>query len=591
MHSRILWMLAASALAGSIAAGELAAADGRYAGVWVDGSQASADEVLDWGRSDGRPSLAGKPLFDDKNPLRSLEDTTLPRPIPLDRYVEFRGGDRLPGRVVRFVDADAATSMPPHLVFEPTGELGLPQVFSRSEVRLLPDWVRRIVNRSESGVHVPSRALRVAGGGNVPFQELRWRSDGVQLLTDSGVKSFALSDITILDFGPWNSWDAWRRQLAVLSPSLDSRLMRLELADGTRFTVSRERLRPRTLGGEDPNRWYQLLQPAWSLDLLAVPHRQIRTRIFFAPEEVPLSAVEPTVSRHRAVFSQAWEIVHFDENVRGDRLRDGDRDFAWGFGVHAYHELEFELPASARSFRTKLALDPWSGRGGCARGQVQLGERVLFESPLLVGAAPAVNCGPLAVRGGATLRLIAEAEPRERPTGADPFDIRDIFNWLEPVVELLPADLRREIEPHHFGAQPLLTSWTADPAEAPNWRLVNRFDDSEAGNPIFRQLLSIDAPITFSRRLTVDSKRPTLLLQFGRPGNASAQSKFEISVNGRRVLRDSLPGQTASPEPLQVLVPLKTAAGRPIDFTLRLDPAGRPALIDWRGLNFAQETE
>src|SRR5262245_56379364 len=138
MHGRILWILAASMLAGSIAASELAAADGRYAGVWVDGSQASADEVLDWGRSDGRPSLAGKPLFDEKNPLRSLEDTTLPRPMPLDRYVEFCGGDRVPGRVVRFVDADPATAMPPHLVFEPAGELGLPQVFPRSEVRLLP---------------------------------------------------------------------------------------------------------------------------------------------------------------------------------------------------------------------------------------------------------------------------------------------------------------------------------------------------------------------------------------------------------------------------------------------------------------------
>jgi hypothetical protein len=200
-----------------------------------------------------------------------------------------------------------------------------------------------------------------------------------------------------------------------------------------------------------------------------------------------------------------------------------------------------------------------------------------------------VNCGPLAVRGGASLRLTADAEPRERPTGADPFDIRDIFNWLEPVVELAPADLRREIEPHHFGAQPLLASWTPDPAEAPNWRLINRFDDAEAGTPVFRQLLSIDAPITFSRRFTVDVKRSIALLQFGRPGNASAQSKFEISVNGRRVLRDSLPGPTPSPEPLQVLVPLKTAAGKPIDLTLRLDPAGRPALIDWRGLTFVRD--
>jgi hypothetical protein len=573
-----------------IAARDLAAGDGtRYVGVWTDGSQAAADEVFDWGRSDGRPSLAGKPLFDPKNPVRSLQDTTLPRSLPLERFVEFRGGDRLPGRVVKYVDADAATAVPAHIIFEPAGDLGLPQVFSRSEIRLLPDWVRRIVNRPEGSIHVPPRALRIAGGRNVPFQELRWRADGVQVLTDSGVKSLFLADVTILDFGAWNPWDAWRRQLAVLSPAVDSRLMRLELADGARLTVSLDRFRPRTLGGDDASRWYQLLQPAWSLDLLAVPHRKIRTRTFFGPEEVPLSAVEPVASRHRAIFSEAWAIVRFDENVRGDRLRAGDRDFAWGFGVHAHHELEFELPASARSFRTKLGLDPWAGSGGCARGRVHLGERVLFESPLLVGTAPAIDCGPLAVRGGIRLVLIADADAGTRPPGADPFDIRDIFNWLEPVVELAPAELRREVEPHQFGALPLLASWTPDAAEAPNWRLVNRFDDMETGNPVFRQLLALDAPVTFSRQVTVDPGRPTALLRFGRPGNSSAQAKFEISISGRRVLRDALPGPTPSSEPLQVVVPLKTAAGKTIDFTLRLDPAGKPALVDWRGLTFVPE--
>jgi hypothetical protein len=592
MRVLLCCLLSASLAVGVTAGNDLVAADGgRYVGVWTDGSQAAADEVLDWGRSDGRPALAGRLLFDPKNPVRSLEDTTLPRRTPLDRYLEFRGGDRLPGRVVKFVDADPATAIPAHLVFEPAGDLGLPQVFSRSEIRLLPDWVRQIVNHADSGVSVPPKTLRIAGGGNVPFQESRWRENGVQALTDSGVKSFQFEDISTLHFGPWNPWDAWRRQLAVLSPGIDSRLARLELADGTRFTVSLERLRPRTLGGDDANRWYQLLQPAWSLDLLAVPHRKIRTRTFFGPEEVPLSAVEPAASRHRAIFSQAWGTARFDENVRGDRLRAGDRDFAWGFGVHAHHELEFELPVSALTFRTKLGLDPWVGPGGCARGRVQLAERVLFESPLLVGTAPALECGPVPVRGGARLVLIADADAGKRPQGADPFDIRDIFNWLEPLVELAPAELRREIEPHQFGAQPLLASWTPDPAEAPNWRLVNRFDDTETGSPVFRQLLLLDAPITFSRQVPVDPKRPTALLQFGRPGNRSVQAKFEISINGRRVLRDVLPGPTPSPEPLQILVPLKTAAGKSIDFTLRLDPAGQSALVDWRGLTFVRDGE
>jgi hypothetical protein len=220
---------------------------------------------------------------------------------------------------------------------------------------------------------------------------------------------------------------------------------------------------------------------------------------------------------------------------------------------------------------------------------VQLGEQMVFESPLLVGTAPALDCGPIPVRGQARLLLVADADARERPRGADPFDIRDIFNWLEPIVELAPAELRREIESHFFAAQPLLAGWAPDPSEASNWRLVNRFDDTDLADPTFRQLLVIDAPVSFSRQIAADPQRPTAWLRFGRPGNSSVQAKFEISINGRRVLRDALPGEARSPEPLRVLVPLKAAAGKTIEFTLRLDPAGKPTLVDWRGLTFIRD--
>ena len=61
--------------------------------------------------------------------------------------------------------------------------------------------------------------------------------------------------------------------------------MRLDLADGTRLTTSLERLKPRSQGGDNPEKWFHLLQPAWSLDLLAVAHRKVRRWTFFAPHE------------------------------------------------------------------------------------------------------------------------------------------------------------------------------------------------------------------------------------------------------------------------------------------------------------------
>lgn len=584
--------LLAAILAIAVLAENLSADDTGYVAVFVDGTRVTADEILDWGRADSKPSLGGRILFPVKNRVRSLEDTTIARSRTPAAYIEFRTGDRLPGRAVKFVEADPATGFPSHLVVEPAGEMGLPGGFARAEVRVLPEWVRRVVNRPLPGVIVSPKSLRIAGGSGVSIQELKWRADGVQALTDSGVKSFSFADISTLDMGPWNGWEAWQRQLAVLTPGLGSQVVRIESADGTRLTTSLERLRPRSLGGDDPNKWFHLVQPAWSLDLLAMAHRKIRLRTFLAPHEVPLSAIEPSASRHQGIFSHGWQTVRVDQNVRGDPLRAGDREFAWGFGVHAYHELEFELPLSARQFQTKLGLDPCVGTGGCMRGRVQLGEKILYESPLLIGAAPALACGPFALNGNrARLLLIADADARERPRGADPFDIRDLFNWLEPIVELDPAELRRELERHYPTAHPLLAGWVPDPAQAANWRLINRFDNSNIDSPAFRQLLAIDGPVTFTRQIAIDGRRTTPLLRFGNVGDSPSRTKYEVSLNGQRILRDALPIAASSGEPLKIVVPLKSATGKEVEMTVRLEPAGKSTFVDWRGLQLAGDDE
>ena len=41
---------------------------------------------------------------------------------------------------------------------------------------------------------------------------------------------------------------------------------------------------------------------------------------------------------------------------------------------------------------------------------------------------------------------VADAAAKARPPGADPFDVRDVVDWLEPVVQFDPLALRREIE-------------------------------------------------------------------------------------------------------------------------------------------------
>ena len=302
--------------------------------------------------------------------------------------------------------------------------------------------------------------------------------------------------------------------------------------------------------------------------------------------KAPLSAVEPSASRHEAVFSQAWGTVRTDTNVHGDPLRAAGREFAWGFGVHAYHELEFELPPSARRFRTKLGLDPWAGTGGCARGRVQLGEETLFESPLMIGAGPAVECGPLPLRpGAARLLLVADADAGERPPGADPFDIRDVFNWLEPVVEFDPDGLRREIERFYLCGYLGLEGWKVQAEDGGNWRPVNRFDEADQKFPGFRLWLQIDGPFTLTRQVPADLQLPMAQLLLGRAARSSAMVRVEISIDGRRLLRESLAGPEGTPATLRVAVPLPRTLAKSAEITVRLEPAGRSALVDWRGLS------
>jgi hypothetical protein len=528
--------------------------------------------------------LGGRALFDLKTPVRLVADTTMVRGKPVAEFIEFRNGDRVAGRVVKFVDAGQSSGVPAHLVIEPGVELGMGDVLPRSQARILPEWVRRIVHQPRPGFEIPAKSLTTLDGTTETYRDSRWRGDGVQVLTEAGVRSYPFTGIAAIDFGAWPGWESWHRQLARLSPGLSSSIVRMELDDGTRLTTSLECLRPTSQGGEDPAKWIHLLQPAWSLDLLAIAHRRVRLRTFFGPDEAPLSAADPIVSRRRAIVSAAWDTARHDANVRGEPLRAGGREYTWGFGVQAHHELEFELPRSARAFQTKFALDQRAGYGGCARGLVRIGEKTLFESPVLTGSTQPLESGELPLdpaRG--RLVLIAQAEPPERPRGADPFDILDVFDWVEPLVEFVPEELQRELEPYSLAGHPWLAGWNAEPTESGNWQLVNRYDDADHANPGFRQVLALSGPLTLSRRINVDEVRRTLQLQLGRLGETSGEVRLEVWINGARLLRETLVLTGVSDEPLRLLVPLKGVTGASADVSIRMSPLGAGAQVDWRG--------
>jgi hypothetical protein len=525
--------------------------------------------------------------LDSKNPVRTIRDTTLARARLNAGYIEFRNGDRLAGRVIGHVEAQKEPGLPAHLIIEADIDLGFPKVFRRDQIRVLPDWISRIVQRKLVDRDLPTNSVQLADGTTQSFRAFKWRAESLELLTDTGVIQHRLEQLAAIELATIGSWDDWQRQLAALSPTLDTPLIRLELAGGTVLTTSQRRHLPRTQGGEDSDRWFHLVQPAWSLDLLAVPLRQIRVQTYFAPTETPLGIVRPTASRHRSLLSQAWPAPRFNENLAGNGLRSEGRQWAWGMSVQAEHALDFDCPASARRLQTRLALDPAVGDGGAARARVEMRENKLFESQVLVGSRMVVDSGPLPLATGpARLGLVADAAVRDRPKLADPLEICDLVNWLEPIVEHDVTQLRREVEARYAASHPWLAGWTVDTVEAGNWNPIHRFDETDIERPCFRQLLALRGPLTLTRQIAVDSSSTTALLRFGRLAGESQAAHLEISVDGRRVWNDNLPTSTGPfAETFAIRVPLQATSGQPLELIVRLTPAAQNALVDWRGMN------
>ncbi len=350
---------------------------GRYSALLVDGTKLSGETVRDWGRKADNPRLDEQSLFDPAHPVRWLRDEQQDVPGTPAAFVEMVGGDRLPGKVVRYVPADDGTSpgaeesgggarsLPAHLVVEPEPGSVLRFAGERPTIHVRAAWLRRIVWQRVGDERYEPNAVRLRSGGAIRFRSLQFAEAGVKLLVDEGVEQHPFAEIGEIHLPTIDPWAAWYQQLAVLSPDGRGRLVRWETSDGLRVMSSAERFRAFDGPGDRADGWIHMAQPAWSLTPLFVRHLSIRLRTWFEPGEFPLSALDPVTSRREAIFGSAWD-WRADQNCRGGALRCGREEFAWGLGVQATSELSFDLPALATGLRTRVGLDRLAGRGGCA---------------------------------------------------------------------------------------------------------------------------------------------------------------------------------------------------------------------------------
>ncbi|GAB6164460.1 hypothetical protein JCM19992_04600 [Thermostilla marina] len=573
----------------------------RYLVLWTDGTTSSVDEVADWGREEAVPSADGRPLFDAERPVRWILDTTLSKPAIPETFVEFHGGDRLPGRVVASFPAQQSGDdfLPAWLEVTPYAHVDPPDGRSRPRLRVATDHVRRIVWKRVTDRYRPG-SLFTVDGRVFTFRAVRITPGSVRILRDEGILDMPWLDVAELhlpdsqDFGGMQGLYRRRCLLTAGADDTSRRIVELETDEGARLTTSLLRMQPQAFGdGGKPDNWYFLVQPEWSLQALWVSHRRIRMRRFFAVDEVPLWRLVPEFSE-LPLLGSPWGF-RVNANIAGGSLETPERPFAWGFGVLSGSRLTFPLPPEATAFRITGALDRSAGDGGCVAASVKFrpaGEtafRTLFTADVLVGSHSKVDTGRLPIPGEGVLELAVDPEPPGAPPGADPGNIRDIFDWLEPIVYLDGTSQALQAERFRPDAVPAWDGWTivASP-ETAELRLENYFDTTDDRNPAWRIVVRHGrGPLELRRTLAVPAAGGNLEIYVCRHPKVR-YSKIEVFVNDEHKTTFTTPEHGGGNYPDPLTLPLAEYAGKPVDVKLVVVSEDDGAWLEWRAIRIAE---
>lgn len=334
--------------------------------------------------------------------------------------------------------------------------------------------------------------------------------------------------------------------------------------------------------------WCHMVQPAWSLDPLWVKFNTIVMRSVFSPHIVPLSRMSP--SKTASPDMLPWRL---NRNTDGALLRSGLRVAGSGFGVHAPSELAFDIPPLAVSFRSRVGLDRVVEGGGCVRARVRLDStesRPAYESPLLIGSDKTVDTGRIALRSSGDRRrsLILQADPvvRGYPAGADPLNIRDKLDWLDPQIILDQNRLRSEVRVLSDEYVSAWRGWTAEFDKAGDYKRGSWHDPAarfERG--LFLPTMSAKGkPLKLRRRMKIAASDKWLIVDVGSAGAGGMKdSAVRLRIDGREIPAEKTPVRQYWRRRTPPLVfPLENHSGK--DASLELAQSGDGSELYWRSI-------
>lgn len=570
----------------------------RFIVQWQQGRQTSAAEISNWGDPDAQPEISGHLIFDAKDPARWIFDTSLQDQMTLpDAWIEFGAGDRLPGRVQRAIAAGVIEKeyLPAHLEVVPYTRVDWPDGPSRQAIRVIASQVKRIVWQPVVQELRPGQAF-LRDGRSLSYRLAQWTSDGVRLLTNDGIQTLTFADLAELHLPVTDPWEEILSQRAGLTPEGKGTIMQLETTDGLIVTTSSERFLARSRGDKNlPENWYHFVQPVWSLDGLWIPHRSVIWRRFFATQEVPLSVLSPMVYREVSTLGGKWG-YHVNRNLKDDVMITESRVFGWGFGVPSGSEMVFSLSPLASAFRTNIGLDKLADDGGCIRAVVTVvdkAEHAIYESPLLVGSAQLCDTGPLQLpaegQGGQLILRVDEAH-ENRPPAADPWNVRDLANWGEPLLTLDQTMFTNVLQQKKSQLIWAWQGWQVLDDHTPV-RIVQALNQSSANYPTFRWVQEFDTQFAIEQTLTIPDQVKTLAVLVSRPRGVP-HYRVEIFANDQSLASGDVPerGGWNLPPPIEADLSQFVNQKTRLRVLLRSENATKGLKADWHSIQFVKGT-
>jgi hypothetical protein len=548
---------------------------------WTDGTR-DTGELTGWKDIDGRLGYRHQPLVKGDRAVRWLRNAARVEQPAFVGGVEFRGGDFFPGEII----GPASGQL---LRLQPAVTVDLPLAPRRTAIAIRADWIQRIVWLPQQGGRFQPQTAFLRDGRILRFRAIHWQEGRARLLGEEHITTVGFEELAELHLASGDAWNDHLRLLAALSPRLEERIVEVQAAGNVRVTTASNRLRPWLSDAhQDRHDGHLIVQPAWAVDGIAIPIGGIERLTFFAADEMPLTWLTPVRSEHVGLVSDSPQPLRVVPNAQQHVLRSYGREYAWGFGVHAPHVLEFSLPPLARRLEMRVGLDKAAGRGGCVKARVELRPPQQSsttklrpqESPLLIGRStePAAMRCELPAGGSAPLQLqlIADAAVFERPPAADPFEIRDFLDWLEPLVVFDRPRLLNAVQQELPHSLPALAGWSQEG----DFSLASRWRPGGRPLPGFRhEIVLTGEPLILRRTLRSDEKQSQVVITANRlPGIGPVT--LVVRLNERRAATITLPTDDTPGETPPITVDLSRYHGQSLNVELEFRGGSRSASFE-----------